>query len=149
MKKIAVIPLLVLLCSFVNWHYNLQQAEQIARNSHRYVLLNFSGSDWCGPCIRLHKEIFAAPEFTAFADTSLVMVNADFPRNKKNQLSATQQSVNDELAGKYNNEGDFPLTLLLNADGKVLKKWIGYPKGTASDFIADINNTISNDGHKQ
>lgn len=146
MKKLAVIPLLVLMCSFVNWHYNLQEAEQLARTSHKYVLLNFSGSDWCGPCIRLHKEVFASSEFAAFADTSLVMVNADFPRNGKNQLPASQQKINDALAEKYNTNGDFPLTVLLNPDGKVIKKWEGIPKGTTTDFIEDIKSSIADAG---
>lgn len=146
MKKLAVIPLLVLMCSFVNWHYNLQEAEQLARTTHKYVLLNFSGSDWCGPCIRLHKEVFASSEFAAFADTSLVMVNADFPRNGKNQLPASQQKINDALAEKYNTNGDFPLTVLLNPDGKVIKKWDGFPKGSTTDFIEDIKSSIGNAG---
>jgi len=147
MKKMAVIPLMALLCSFTNWHYDLKEAQQLARSNNRYIVLNFSGSDWCGPCIRLHREVFASAEFAAFADTALVMVNADFPRNKKNQLPDNQQKINDALADKYNNDGDFPLTVLLNADGKVIKKWAGFPNGTVTDFITDIKNAINNDGH--
>ena len=64
------------------------------------------------------------------ADTELVLVNADFPRNKKNQLSADQQKLNDEMADKYNSQGKFPFTLLLNADGKVLETWDGLPEET-------------------
>ena len=147
MKKITVIPLVAMLCSFTNWHYDLKEAEQVARTSHKHILLSFSGSDWCGPCIRLHKEVFTSTEFSAFADSTLVMVNADFPRNKKNQLTAEQQAKNDALADIYNKTGDFPLTVLLNADGKVVKQWSGFPKGTVTDFITDVNTAISNDSH--
>jgi len=99
------------------WHVNMQEARDLALKEHRHILLNFSGSDWCGPCIMLRKEIFDDPAFSALADTALVLVNADFPRMKKNQLSKEQQQQNDQLADKYNSLGKFPFTVLLNADG--------------------------------
>ncbi|HVX50090.1 MAG TPA: thioredoxin family protein, partial [Chitinophagaceae bacterium] len=137
MKILLFLPLAAILCSFTGWHYNLQEAEQLAKSQHKHILLNFSGSDWCGPCIRLHKEVLESDEFSKFADTTLVMVNADFPRLKKNQLPAKQQEINDQLADKYNAGGSFPLTLLLNENGKILKQWEGFPKGTVSDFVFD------------
>src|SRR5690348_15017450 len=78
------------------WHLNIREAREIAQKEHRYILLNFSGSDWCGPCIMLRKEIFEDPVFAGFADSALVLVNADFPRMKKNQLSKEQQRLNDQ-----------------------------------------------------
>lgn len=139
-----VFVLLALPCfAFTNWHYNLQDAKTLAASQHRYILLNFSGSDWCGPCIRMHKEIFGNEAFSKFADTALIMVNADFPRMSKNQLPAKQQSLNDAMADKYNANGSFPLTLLLNADGKVLKKWEGFPNETPEDFVFDIKTVIN------
>jgi len=68
--------------SFSTWHYNLEEAKEIAQRDHKFILLNFSGSDGCGPCIRMHKEIFDASPFSSFAENSLVLVNADFPRMK-------------------------------------------------------------------
>jgi len=130
--------LLVSLAPTIQWHYNLPEAEQLATANKRCILLNFSGSDWCGPCIRLHKEVFASEEFSKYADTSLVMLNADFPRMGKNQLPAKQQAINDALADKYNAKGIFPFTLLLSADGKVIKTWEGFPQEPISDFITDI-----------
>ena len=76
------------------------------------------------------KEIFDDTIFKSFADTSLVLVNADFPRMKKNQLDKTVQAQNNKLADQYNSKGIFPYTLLLSADGKVLKAWEGLPKET-------------------
>jgi len=143
MKRLIILPFVVLLFSFANWHYDLQEAKQIAVQKHRCILLNFSGSDWCGPCIRLHKEIFASPAFTQFADSSLVMVNADFPRMGKNQLPAKQQAINDALADKYNSRGAFPLTVLLDANGKVLQEWEGFPKGSVDDFISDVKSAMN------
>src|ERR1700754_985181 len=120
----------------------MQEAEMIAQKEHRYILLNFSGSDWCGPCILLRKQIFDDPAFSALADTALVLVNADFPRMKKNQLSKQQQEQNDRLADKYNSQGKFPLTLLLDADGKVIKQWEGNPSVKSAEFNAQIKAAI-------
>jgi thioredoxin-related protein len=139
------------LCAFTNastnWHYNLDEAKQIAAKEHKYILLNFSGSDWCGPCIHMHKEIFDDTLFQQFAGVTLVMVNADFPRNKKNQLSKEQQALNDKMADAYNKQGAFPYTVLLDADGKVLKAWDGYPKETVPAFIEDIKEAIHAGNH--
>ena len=67
----------------------------------------------------------------------MVLLNADFPRYKKNQLTAAQQKINDALADKYNNKGVFPLTVLLNAEGKIIKSWEGFP-ADITDFIEDV-----------
>ena len=115
------------LFSNVNWETDFNKAQHSAQSEHKYILVNFSGSDWCGPCIRMHKEIFDNNSFTQYAADHLVLVNADFPRLKKHELSKEQQKQNDKLADKYNKNGIFPLTVLLNADGKVLKEWQGLP----------------------
>ena len=118
---LLLISLLSFFLSHTGWETDFQKASEQAHKEHKLILLNFSGSDWCGPCIRLKKEIFEAKEFDTFAEQCLVLVNADFPRLKKNQLSKEQTKRNDSLADKYNAEGVFPLTLLLNSDGKVIK----------------------------
>jgi thioredoxin-related protein len=143
MNKKSLFPLLLvgLFCmpfSIINWHYNFEEAKKIAQKEHKYILLNFSGSDWCGPCIRLHKEIFENESFKAFATKKLVLVNADFPRLKKNQLPAFQQKINDAIADRYNSKGVFPLTLLVKENGKIVKAWEGYPKVTTNEFIDDM-----------
>lgn len=143
MNKKSLFPLLLigLFCmpfSIINWHYNFEEAKQIAQKEHKHILLNFSGSDWCGPCIRLHKDIFDNVSFQAFAAKKLVMVNADFPRLKKNQLPAAQQKINDAIADRYNSRGSFPLTLLINEKGKILKVWEGYPKVTTDELIDEM-----------
>ncbi len=124
------------------WHTNLTSAKKEASRTHKYILLNFSGSDWCGPCIRLKKEIFESNVFVQMADTTLVLVNADFPRNKKNQLPAEQQHSNDSAADQYNKEGKFPLTVLMTAEGKVIHAWDGLPAGSAETFTTEVRNLI-------
>ena len=128
MKFVLLLILGAFTMSFTGWETNFSVAKQEAHQKHKYILLNFSGSDWCGPCIRLHKEIFQDSSFVGFADSSLVLVNADFPRQKKNQLAKNVQHENDLLADRYNMKGVFPLTLLLDENGKVLKSWDGLPK---------------------
>ena len=150
MKRIiALLFLFVGATSYLNlpseWHYNYEEALHLAQNEHKYVLLNFSGSDWCGPCIRMHKEILESEGFQKFADSTLIMVNANFPRLKKNQLSAEQQKLNDAVADKFNAKGVFPLTLLINELGKVVKEWDGLPKETAEAFTQEVAAAIDKD----
>jgi len=128
------------------WYVNMQEAKGIAKKEHRHILLNFSGSDWCGPCIMLRKQVFDDPIFSAFADTALVLVNADFPRMKKNQLAKDQQQRNEQLADQYNSQGKFPLTVLLNAEGKILKEWEGNPGFKAAEFSMQVKAIIDADG---
>jgi thioredoxin-related protein len=123
------------------WENDFNVAQQKAVASKKYILLNFSGSDWCGPCIRMHKEIFEADDFNEYASANLVLVKADFPRLKKNQLPAEQLKKNNDLALKYNPDGVFPLTLLLDEQGKIIKKWDGFPQANAQEFTAQIDKT--------
>lgn len=128
-----------------SWLTNFNDAQDLARKEHRHILLNFSGSDWCGPCILLRKDILDQPAFLQLADSTLVLVNADFPRKKKNQPSPEQQRLNDQMADKYNSRGQFPLTLLLTADGKVLKQWDGNPAVSPEVFSAEVQAAIDSD----
>lgn len=123
--------------NFLVWGSDFSTAQQNAKQQHHLILLNFSGSDWCGPCIKLKKDVFESPEFNAFAEENLELIRADFPRLKKNQLTKEQQAKNDLLAEKYNSSGKFPLTILMNDQGKVLKEWEGYQPSVAK-FLADI-----------
>jgi len=141
--KVKLLLLLPLFLSLQNeWRNNLEEAKNIAQKEHKYILLNFSGSDWCGPCIRMRKEFFESVVFKEMADSELILVNADFPRNKKNQPSAAQQKMNDEMADKYNAQGKFPYTLLLDHEGKVLQTWEGFPDESAESFTVDVRNAM-------
>jgi thioredoxin-related protein len=128
------------------WGTDFSVAKQKAKSENKYILLNFSGSDWCIPCIRMHKEIFDSKEFSDLANEKLVLVSADFPRLKKNKLSKEQTKRNNGLADIYNKEGSFPLTLLLDKDGKLIKRWDGYPDLKPEQFVNAIK-TAMNGGH--
>lgn len=141
----TLLALLISSAIFTNspvWLTDFNKAKMEAADAGKNILINFSGSDWCGPCIRLHKEVFESDNFEDYAEKTLVLVNADFPRLRKNQLSSEQQKQNDALAAKYNPDGHFPYTVLLNADGKVLKSWDGYPNQTPEQFIGDMKQAM-------
>lgn len=140
-----IFSLSLLLAFFItgsDWETDIESAKHKAQDEHKFILLNFSGSDWCGPCIRMHKEIFESEEFKNYADRNLVLVNADFPRMKKNKLSKDKQKKNDALADKYNSKGIFPLTLLLAADGTVIQTWDGMPDKTPQQFTKQVKELI-------
>jgi thioredoxin-related protein len=127
------------------WLNDFDQAKQEAKQGNRKILLNFSGSDWCAPCIKMKKDVFEKPEFGDYAAKHLVLVRADFPRHKKNQLSTQQTAHNEQLAEKYNSQGKFPFTLLLDAEGKVIQTWDGYQDATVNDFIKQIDKYVDED----
>jgi thioredoxin-related protein len=120
----------------------MEDAREIAKKENKYILLNFSGSDWCGPCIKMHNEILESEAFKDFAESNLVLLNADFPRLKKNQLSKKQEKMNEDLAGIYNPKGIFPMTLLLNDDGKIITSWEGYYQKGAASFTNEVKNSV-------
>jgi thioredoxin-related protein len=140
MKLLSIIIASFIVTISSHWETNMNTAQKKAREQHKLILLNFSGSDWCGPCIRMHKDIFENAAFQDFADTTLVLLNADFPRLKKNRVSQDLERQNDLLAEKYNTKGIFPLTVLMDADGHTLKSWEGLPKQTAAEFAKEIDN---------
>lgn len=138
MKKLLILLSCFFSMAFTTWQPHFDTAQKMAKEKHQLLLLNFSGSDWCGPCIRMHREIFGSDVFSRMSDTNLLMVNADFPRSKKQQLDKQLQQENDALAAKYNPEGKFPFTLLLDAEGKVIQAWDGMPGEDAAAFTAII-----------
>lgn len=143
MKTLFSAILMVVFAVGIQAQSRFENAKKTASEKNELILLNFSGSDWCIPCIKLHKNIIETDEFKKLeTDNVIVYINADFPRNKKNQLSAELKKENAALADKYNQKGLFPYTLLLNSEGKVVKSWEGLPSENALAFskeIRDIN----------
>jgi len=142
MKLLAFLFTLSFL-STLTWQGDFNTAVTEAAKENKLVLINFSGSDWCGPCIMLRKEILESSTFETYARDHLVLVRADFPRQKKNQLDAAQVKRNEALADKYNPDGKFPLTLLVDKNGKVLKTWDGNPNEPAERFVAEIESVVN------
>ena len=147
MKIIFVLLFAGASLSFADWLTDFEKAKKLAKENDRYILLSFSGSDWCSPCIRLKKEVFESDAFGELAASSLILFNADFPRGKKNQLPKEIQDRNDELAGQYNPLGKFPFTILLTADGKVIQTWDGFAGNDSRLFIDQIKSALHANNH--
>lgn len=138
MKNIFLIVPVLLLMSFVNWQSSFIRAVQKAKKENKLILLNFSESDGNESSILFKKEILDNDKFKLFSDTTLMLVNADFPKENKNQLAEEKKTENNELAEIYNSSRIFPKTLLLTADGKIIKTWEGKTTTKADEFIQEI-----------
>ena len=123
------------------WQTDLNEAQQLAQSQNKTIVLVFSGSDWCAPCIKLEKQIWDTDEFKAYAKDNFVMLRADFPRKKANKLPEQQAKKNNLLAEKYNPEGYFPLVVVLNKNLSVLGK-TGYKSMTPAEYIEHLNSFI-------
>ncbi len=141
MKKPFYSILLLLLISLPiaaqEWQTDFDSAKEIASKENRPIVLVFQGSDWCAPCIKLDKAVFSTETFQRYAKDHFVMLQADFPKKKKNALTQEQQLKNNALAEKYNQRGIFPLVVVLNQDGNVLGE-TGYFKASASTYISHL-----------
>ena len=140
MKKIVtVLFLFIASMSFSqDWKYNFDEAKELAKKENKDIVLIFSGSDWCAPCIRLDKNIWQSEAFQNEAASQWILVKANFPRKKANQLSDVQTEHNRTLAEKYNVEGSFPLVVLLDNTGKVLGK-MGFKNVSPEEYIKMIH----------
>ncbi len=143
MKKVVVVVFLFIsLCSFSqNWKNNIEEAKTEAKTLNKNILLVFSGSDWCAPCIKLDRTIFQTEVFKAEAALKWVLVKADFPKKKGNLLSAELTESNKKLAEKYNREGNFPLVVLLDATGKVIGI-TGYKNVSPTEYVKLLNSMV-------
>lgn len=121
--------------SELDWFTSLPKAQEKAKSENKLVMLDFTGSDWCGWCIKLDKEVFSTPEFAEYAKKNLALVEVDFPKKKK--LPEDQKKANQALQEKYGIEG-FPTIIVLNGEGKQVGK-LGYMKGGPQAFIAELD----------
>ena len=142
MKK-GILVLLIAFLSLSNafcqeWHTDFTKAKEIATAEDKSIILVFQGSDWCAPCIKLDREVWSTEIFKTYAANNYVMLQADFPRKKKNILSDKQSKANAKLAESYNKKGVFPFVVVLDNKGKVLGK-TSYKKTTPSDYIKELN----------
>ena len=120
------------------WIDDFDKALAKAKESGKPVLADFSGSDWCGWCVKLEKEVFSQKEFKDYASKSLVCALVDFPKDKEQR--AELKKMNRTLMEKYKVEG-FPTVLVLDSNGKELGR-TGYMEGGPEAFIAQLKKII-------
>jgi thioredoxin-related protein/outer membrane protein assembly factor BamD (BamD/ComL family) len=117
------------------WTTDFDEALREATSSKRLVLVDFTGSDWCGWCIKLDKEVFEMEQFKKEAPQSFVLVKLDFP--KKKQLPEGEKVRNEALQKRYNITG-FPTVLVLDGSGKIVGK-TGYRAGGPAPYLENLN----------
>lgn len=124
-----------------NWQTNFEEAKMIASKENKNIVLVFSGSDWCAPCMKLEKNIWMSDVFKAEAEKNWVTYKADFPKKKANQLAPELTEQNKKLAEKYNKGGSFPLVVLLDPNGKVLGM-TGFKNVSAEEYIQLLHSFV-------
>ena len=123
------------------WYDDFEAAKAEAKSTGKYILVNFSGSDWCVWCIKLSDEVLKQDNFVAYAENNLVLFTADFPRRKQQPASLKQQ--NENLAKKYKIRG-FPTVLILDPDGNLVQQ-TGYRQGGPDPYVKHIQEIIKAD----
>lgn len=122
--------------------YEIENSFQKAKEQDKYVLLVFSGSDWCKPCIQLKQDILSDNDFTEYSFDLLLIHFADFPYKRKNKLSKAHEAHNFLLSERYNKEGVFPKLLLFDQDQNLVIE-LNYNKGMSTKaFINQIDSKI-------
>jgi thioredoxin-related protein len=118
------------------WLTSVPDALARAKKENKLVLLDFTGSDWCGWCKKLDAETFSKSEFTDYARKNVVLVEVDFPAHK--DQSDELKKANQALQAKYKVDG-YPTLIVLNSDGKVVWTQGGYMEGGPKAMIAKLD----------
>jgi thioredoxin-related protein len=140
MKIFLLVPLLAFAAISLHaqlWQTNFSTALDTAKQQEKNLVLVFSGSDWCAPCIRLDREVWTDTSFIAAAPEHLVFYKADFPRRKTNRLSEALQESHARLAERYNRKGSFPFVVVLNPEGEILGE-MGYRNVPALEYLSTL-----------
>ena len=140
MKKILIAMLAATIYWQVNaaestWLTDLPKAEAQAKAENRIVLLDFTGSDWCGWCIKFRKEVLDTAEFQAYAAKNVVLVELDYPHKKVQ--SDDLKKANAALKSQYKING-YPTLVVLDKEGKEIGRQEGYSEGGPAAFIAKL-----------
>lgn len=125
------------------WFQRMEAAKQAAADKGLPILMVFSGSDWCRPCMQMKKEVWDKPAFQDYARESLVLLELDFPTRKKNQLSPGQAAHNEALAEQYNPKGEFPAAVLISPEGKEIARFGYNPSLSAQDYAGYLKTQIA------
>ena len=120
------------------WLTDFKEAKAKAKELNRPIVALFTGSDWCPPCKRLHKEVTTTSEFLDYAGKNVVLLEVDFPMKKKQ--SDEQKKANQELQDRYNVEG-YPTMVVIRPSGKEVDK-VMFEGENSKEFIAKLDKTV-------
>ena len=129
------------------WHTDVNKAIELSVKTEKPLFMFFTGSDWCGWCKRLVKEVFVKPEFKKWANNSVILVELDFP--KRTKLPEATQKQNRELGKMFGVRG-YPTIWFINPEKQEESKINlaklgsqGYVAGGPSAWIAGANKIIN------
>jgi protein disulfide-isomerase len=117
------------------WDDDYEKALAKAKAENKMVVLDFTGSDWCGWCMKLDKEVFSKKEFKDYAKENLVLVEVDFPQAKRQSKKLKEQ--NEKLKTDHAVRG-YPTIIVLDSEGKKVGQ-LGYMAGGPAPFIEKLN----------
>lgn len=137
MKALLLLIFVFFSGSEIEWETDFMEAKKEAQYHNKKILVYFSGSDWCKPCIQMKKFILDTEEFTAYSKDNFVLFQVDFPKLKKNRLDKALEKQNEELASKYNKNGVFPLVVIMDKNEKVLST-VEYRNQSTAEFIHQL-----------
>jgi protein disulfide-isomerase len=121
------------------WDDDFEAAKATAAKDKKVILLDFTGSDWCGWCMKLDKEVFSKKDFKDYAKENLVLVTVDFPHGKRQAKKLKEQ--NEALAKQYG-ANSYPTIVLVDAEGKKLAT-TGYQEGGAEKYVAHLKELLA------
>ena len=121
------------------WLNDFEAAKAQAKAENKPIFINFTGSDWCGWCIKLEKEVFTQKEFQDYAKEHLILMEADFP--KKSEQPEALKKQNKALEKTYLN-GGYPTVYLLDAEGKKLSDDLGELKGGLEGYLKTLTELV-------
>jgi thioredoxin-related protein len=118
------------------WSTDLEASIALAKKENKAVLVEFTGSDWCPPCIAMRKNVFTKKEFVDAASKKFVLVEIDMPRGDKEVAEK-----NKPLVEEYKIEG-FPTVILLDADGKEFTRFFASAHPDVEAFLAHLDTSL-------
>ena len=118
------------------WSTNLEKAFVKAKAEKKSVLVEFTGSDWCPPCIAMRKNVFSKKDFVDEASKKYILVELDFPKGDKELADKNQP-----LAEKYKIEG-FPTVILFNSTGKEFNRFYASEFPKTEDFLKHLDEAL-------
>ena len=124
-----------------NWLIDAKQAKEQAAKDGKPVLMDFTGSDWCPPCKQLKSKVFDSQSFKEYAATNLVLLELDFPNDKK-KVSKETKAQNDQLSKEYNITG-YPTIIVLDKGGKEVGREVGYSGESPAEYIKKIEGFLA------
>lgn len=128
------------------WVEDFEAAKKAAAAEGKLVFLAFSGSDWCGWCVKLDQEVYSQSDFIRKAKRDFVLTMIDNPRDQ-NRLSPLAQRQNRELTTQFGVRG-FPSGVVCSADGKEIERISGYVKGGPDAYLERMKEIAKKAGHK-